>query len=275
MPGRLHRGVAAVASLILLALFLACAGGTQPSKENKERTDDEKGKKAEAGKSPPGKPDFTLTAEEFTSEFLADAKAADEKYKGKVVEITGNTRLIGGSYRDGVKTVHITLDGVQKKGGADTLISIRVRPEFHKAALEMSKNQKVQIIGEYEDWSLGFSAGVSNATLKVYGKSQLFDISAADLAAEFTRDAKAAINKYADKEMVVEGEVEEVTFKSGRHYAKLKGDGTTRISLGVVPEDVPMLKKGRIVRLRGEALRYLLFKNNEVYLSGGCFMEGK
>jgi len=46
------------------------------------------------------KPDFSLTAEEFTREFLKDEKAADKKYKDKVIRLTGE--VLGVYSNDGV-----------------------------------------------------------------------------------------------------------------------------------------------------------------------------
>ncbi len=62
---------------------------------------------------PATKPDFVLNAVDFTKEYEKDIKAADAKYKGKVVRLTGN-----------VITVWESLDGkpyVSVQGGTDEI----------------------------------------------------------------------------------------------------------------------------------------------------------
>ena len=65
-------------SFVLLGLVLIGCNRDNPPKGDGAKT-----------KSDPTKPAFVLTAEDFTKEFIADARAAGDKYAYKVVELTG------------------------------------------------------------------------------------------------------------------------------------------------------------------------------------------
>src|SRR5947207_2044335 len=93
---------------------------------------------------PKPKADFTLTAEEYAKEYLADKKAFAGKYKGKTVELTAtvwNMRLWGGNV--------ILLNGFWKDApkGLPTLVAATpAKPDGRLRAL--ARGQRVTVRGK-------------------------------------------------------------------------------------------------------------------------------
>ena len=86
-------------------------------------------------------PSYTLTADQLYSEYKADEVAADNKYKGKVVLISGpirqNGKFMGTAYI--VIGGHGFLDGVQCMFGESAGVA------------SLSKNSQVTVKGEVGD----------------------------------------------------------------------------------------------------------------------------
>ncbi len=257
--------------LLMVALYalvsLGCGGGDQKGKGDKS------GQEKGAGKTEPRKADFALTAEEFSREFLKDEKEAEKKYQGKAVELTGT--VAGVSTPDAGKTAVIQLEGAKKKETdiVGILVQIALRPEHTRTGLHLSRKQKVKISADYERSIGGFVVNLTKGSLEELSKSEVVAVKAADLAGEFTKDPKAA-EKYDKKEIIVTGETEDVVEKQMFHYAKLKGDGKTRVSVVVGAADAPLLQKGKTVSLRCE-LGFTPYEKGEARLQGGSVVEIK
>jgi len=249
---RMHRGAILAALLALLSLVCAAEGASNVG-----------GKKA----------DFSLTAEEFTREFLKDEKAADRKYQGKVVEVTGKVYSLVG--KEGGKVAVLLLAGANRneKEAIPTLIHARLQPGPKHPVFELAKGQQVRLTGEIGQGSGSTVIWLKNGVVRGLGKSNVVVITAADLAGEFSREAEAASRKFADKEILVTGEVAELVTKDG-YYAKLKGDGKTRVSVPLNEDELRLLKKGQTVRLRGMTL-LAAYSNGEVSVSMGFIVEVK
>lgn len=91
---------AALAFSVFVIAALACGGGTNPSQR--------------AANTPP---DAIVTAEELLDAYKANEVAADERFKGKVLEVSGQIDTIG---KDILDTPYVTLSA-----GADTFGSIQ------------------------------------------------------------------------------------------------------------------------------------------------------
>jgi hypothetical protein len=256
-------GVAAV-------LSLGCSGGGSGPGSGPGG----KGDKGDGGaKAQPRKADFSLTAEELTREFFTNEKEAAKKYQGKVVEVTGEVAAV--QSKDRGKYVIVQLKGAKKneKDLVGTLVQVGLLPEFHKTGVQLSRKQKVKLTGEYE-LGLGFLVNVTRGSLEELSKSDLVSTTASELAGEFAKDAKAAAAKYEDRELIVAGEVEDVTKKGDFHYARLKGDGKLGVSVILGPEEAAVMKKGQQARVRGE-LGFPAFEKNEVRLASRFLLEAK
>jgi hypothetical protein len=274
MSARFQRGMIAAALLAVLAL--GCSGGNQSGSTDKDAKRDAD-KKGTDGTTPnkTAKPDYTVTAEEFSREFLKDDKAADRKYKGKVVAVTGE--VFGVHPREGGKEVLVQLKGAKKVETdiVPNLVQFLLDPESTKAGLELSKGQKVQITATYELW-LVVAANLNKGSLKELSKSELVSIAAADLAGEVAGNPGAAATKYAGKDVIVAGELADVTLDkdSGSTFARFKGDGKTPVLVILGDNDARLLRKGQSVRLRAETSPQL-YANNEVRLHLGTVVEIK
>jgi hypothetical protein len=245
-----------------LALLVGCSGN-QPIGGDKEKKSEAAGtpqpRKAEEGgevaTAQQRKADFTLTAEEITREFLADEKAADKKYKGKVLAITGDVEGVGSP--EGGQIAIIILKGARKNEQdlSGSRVSFVPVPAFTETALKLSGEQKVKVTGEYAEYdNFVRSIGVTKGSLEELSKPEnLVSISAADLAREVGKDSKAAEAKYAGKDLIVSGEVEELVRQpeKGLYFTQLKGDGKRSVAIFMGAQDFTYLKKGRTARLRG------------------------
>jgi hypothetical protein len=264
-----HRGLGGV--VIAALLILGCSRGEPQPKGEKPSEEGKGGGGPQAGAR---KPDFTLTAEEFTREFLKDKDAAKKKYEGKRVEITGE--VSGVSSPDAGKTAVVQLQGAKKDKDdiVGTLVQVALRPEFTRTGLHLSSKQKVKVTADYEIF-LSFFVNLANGSLEELSKSELVSVGAPELAREFAKDAKAAAAKYTNKELLVTGEVEQAGDERGFHYVRLKGDGKTGVRVGVGSLYAQHLKKGATLGLRIPRDRGVEFEKNEVRLGGGSVVEAK
>jgi hypothetical protein len=264
----IHRGLGGL-MIAAAVLVLGCSRGEQQPKGEKQSEESKGGGGPKAGAR---KPDFTLTAEEFAREFLKDEKAADKKYEGKRVELTGE--VSGVHSPDAGKTAVVQLKGAKKDKNdiVGALVQVGLRPEFTRTGLHLSRKQKIKVTADYQAWVV-LAVNLGNGSLEELSKSELVEVRAPDLAREFVKDAKAASAKYAGKDIIVTGEVEAVSEKKGFHYARLKGDGKTSVLVTVGASDAPLVQKGKTVGLRSEFPPQL--EKDEVTLQGGSVVEVK
>jgi hypothetical protein len=270
MQSLLRHGWTVVAFLALVSL--GCGGGDQKGKAPAPQGDTPA--KGDADKGQPREPTYKLTAEEFTRDFLKNEKEAQQKYQGMRVELTG--QVFGISTPDAGKTAVVQLEGAKKKEKdiVGVLIQVALKPEQARTGLHLSRKQKVKITADFER---AFGASIINLTggsLEELGKSEVVAVKAADLAAEFAEDPKAAAGKYDKKEMVVTGEVADVSKKGDFHYARLKGDGKVSVLVTVGADESRALAKGKTASLRAES-GFPPFEKNEVRLQGGSVVEVK
>jgi hypothetical protein len=97
----------------------------------------------EAEQSISGKPvDFTMTARELFQAYDQNEVAADEKYEGKVLEISGRVDDIG---KDITDTIYVTLDG----GGEYGIFSVQCFfADTHSGdAAKLSKGDAITVKG--------------------------------------------------------------------------------------------------------------------------------
>lgn len=127
-------------SLILAGAVLIGCTPNAPAKnameEKKESQNDAKGKPEQKPADPNA--DFKITAEALAKEFVADLKVADQKFKGKTVEITGIIEVVSHN------TIH--MNGMVK----GTAILCDLLPEYFEKGMRGCSGQKVKLIGEYE-----------------------------------------------------------------------------------------------------------------------------
>lgn len=86
-----------------------------------------------------------VSASELFQDYKSNEVAADEKYKGKMLEVTGTVHSIG---KDIVNTIYVTLEG----GGRFEIMSVQCYfSDKHKSeAAQLSKGQTITVRGRCE-----------------------------------------------------------------------------------------------------------------------------
>jgi hypothetical protein len=245
----------------LLASVLLAGGCSQgPTAPEKTPTS---GKAAE--EQTPGKVDFTLTSEQLARDYETDRAAADEKYKGKWVEVDGpmesvlvlasgdvNIRLAG-FQADPNKLLGHSVRGVPPAADAETLKGL-------------TRGQKVKLKGKVYRETAGSYIDLAPVAIVSVGPDPAIPVTADRLSEDYAKDEKAADARYKDKWLLVEGVVHELKeAKSGADGVVLEGAGMKdgkplRIAAAYPADrkpDFATLKKGDKVKVKGEC--------------GGCF----
>ncbi len=275
----LSRSVSLIGILILTLAALLPAGCGKGDKD-KEQARTDKGNEQPGGDGAKGpdkagarKPDYSLTAEAFSKEFIDNLEKANKKYEGKVIELTGEVQDVS---KDTIRRVVVNLVGAKKDPKDAVGVSVLgvLAPAYYARGVLLSPKQKVKLTG---DFGQGFRSFVStgNCTLEELSKSEALQVRAEDLVKDFTKDLQAARKKYTDKWVVVSGQVDDLTKKGGFNYAKLKGDGKLRVSVTMGGDELAHLKKGEDVRLRGMFMGAPGIENNEVALQMGFLVPAK
>jgi hypothetical protein len=184
-----------------------------------------------------GQPDFVLTAEEFAKEWETSPKAAWEKYKGRIVELSGVVHSVWYGL--------ITLDS-----GADHRETVSCFTVDKEPFASVSGGQTVKIKGTCVP-QLG-QCQFHGCVIMQTGPAVVLVVKSADLGKEFDTDAEVAEKKYVKKYLIVSGPVEETSEKDG--WFDLAGAGV-RIRCGYAPIDAHRFasaKKGQTVKVYGE-----------------------
>ena len=190
-------------------------------------------------------PAFTLTAEQFYKEYEDDRAATQQKYKNKVIELSGTVQTMGHNAQD------------------DTYLMLKTRNEFAGvlcvAADESPWNkvipgQKVKIKGKFPE--MAFSAALVACVVTEVEKSPVITLTADQLAKEYKADRPAAEKKYQDKYLILTGELADRQFNSaGAVSIQLKTEGPVKVTCSFTAFDksrVKQLKIGQKVTLVGQ-----------------------
>lgn len=196
-----------------------------------------------------------ISAENLAKEFLADPKAAFEKYNGKVVEVEG----IVDSANKIVNNDRGFLIAGAKKDPKDILglsLSCNTVPEQADKVWWLGKGQKVKVVGEVFDANNVF-VSLKDCRFTEVEKSPTPAVSAKQLAEDFTKDEVAAKDKYLSKdfsprEIIVSGVVAALDEKNGFSFVTLEGAGSVVISCTVDKKDYAAVKKGDKVTMKGD-----------------------
>jgi hypothetical protein len=264
LPRTISAGLSAAAAVLLL---IGCGGGGDKKDTGGGTGDGKNG----PGKKEVGKPDITTTAEQLAKEFLADQKAAEAKYKDKVIEISGPvTQLIF----EGDKAV-VNLKGAKKdeKDIPGVSFNCALQGGYRDAGARLGKDQKVQVVGKYH---MTFASVVQlyDCTIKELEPSKTLQVTAEALAEEFQKDAKAAHEKYKDQWVLITGEVLDLPSRDGFYFAKLKGKDPVSIRVTLAGSEQKSLQKSQTVTLHGEGT-FPELQKNEVGFDAGFIVSRK
>jgi tRNA_anti-like len=164
----------------------------------------------------PSKPEFKITPESIAKEIMADDKAAELKYKGKIVEIEGKIR-VANQY---LPVNNISLLGGKGKVG-ELLMLCTPTKAYEDKMLWLGCGQTVSAVGEITSIS-PFLVEIKECTITDKDPSPAIKLTAEQLTAEFAKNETEAKKKYRSKplqpndiafaltEVVVEGTVAKV-----------------------------------------------------------------
>jgi hypothetical protein len=248
-----------VATVLALAVLLSAGcsgkGDEQKGKEREPRRDNSRGDK---GPGPSGgdkgqgtdlrdaKPAFRVTSKQLGEEYKKDKKAAEAKYKGKVIEVTGLVTGIGQSIN---KEPCLTLEGAEK-GVLDVMCFTAEKEPWAKAA----PGQTVKLKGTCAEFS--FMARLTGcAVLEVTGPAPP-SLRAEELAKEYAAGADKASMKYNDKYLLLSGEVAGVKFNEDKAASvTLKTSGKPKVVCHFTEfekDETAGLKPGQKIKVLGQ-----------------------
>lgn len=191
------------------------------------------------------KPDYTLSAEEFHAEYKKGSQAAAEKYKKKIIELTG------------------VVDNIGRNIGSDPYIILKVEKELigvycttrdDEPWLKVLPGQTVKVKGEWPEFSV--SAAIVNSVIVDPGKRVAVEMTAQQLADAFAKDPKALEEKHKDKFIILTGKVVERQFNSvGAASVTLATTGNVKVKCSFTAfekDGVKALKIGDEVKIAGQ-----------------------
>jgi len=190
-------------------------------------------------------PGFTVRAVEFGAEVNKDAKAATDKYKGAVIEISGIVESVQSAAEQSV----IVLD-VPKNS-----IGVPCHTNVKEVWTTILPGQFVKLKGMCPD-KLERSGHLLDCVVVDAGKDRPQIVEAEAYVKEYLANREAAAKKYNDKWMIVEGEFLRQGEEEGVLTAWLKGDNKLNVKCHFGFENkrtVDGFKRGAKVRFAGQA----------------------
>ena len=169
---------------------------------------------------------IALSAVDLSKEVVANAKAAEQKYQGKMLVVEGVVYSANRVITDD----NVVIYGFKKENelfGTD--VHCLLKPDFKKKSYLLSKGQKLKVTGE-------FVGGVSRVILKdctyvEISKSTVIEIAAKAVATAYVKDRAAAEKKYQGNELLLEGAVTKLEkSKDGFYSVILAGSGDFEVS---------------------------------------------
>jgi hypothetical protein len=196
----------------------------------------------------PTKAEFTFTPEEYWNAWREDREAAPKKFNGKVMDLTGTIVWIGNTAREEGFIFSVILSSPKKPTiGIACLFDMADKEPWATLGL----GQKVTLRG------LGDQMQLIKARVVEADPSPAINISPAALAKEYAADTDQTLERYAEKSLIVEGQViakEADSPKSVQSYIVLKGDSKLKVlcELSNNKEHWNRLKVGDRVKVIGK-----------------------
>jgi len=231
--------------LLIGFFFLAGCGTGKPTKSEEPPSGGAIPKSSDGpqdSKNPSGAggEDFVLTATEF-HEANKDSKVADAKYKGKMVELSGQVKTVVTHFG---KETSVWLKS--EKGG----LGVNCMFDGTEVVGKVGIGQTVRIRGRA--W---VASTLKSCELLEKGPDTILRVTAVELAKEYSADPEKTEEKYKDRTLLVSAEVAAVEATPGIHLKDvvLKGDGKTKVRcLFDNSEEVERRKPGEQIILVGE-----------------------
>jgi len=169
-----------------------------------------------------------LNPEEFAKEVRKGFKKANEKYKGKTIELTGKVLRV---YRHFSGKPEVELDTGNPASGVDCF-TIDKEPWG-----TFAKGQTVKVTGKYPDFTV--VAQLEDCKVEAVTESNIRSVTAEDLAKECAADPTAVKKKMEGQTLKVSGTVaaRELDAKTGFTNVTLKGSGKTQVTCSLIPAE--------------------------------------
>jgi hypothetical protein len=174
-------------------------------------------------------PDFTLTVDELDEATKEERKrvGADSKYTGKLLELSGLVEFP--IVDDGNQSPIFTLKSAKLPTGLDTTFSITCVCDDRSLYGALGRDQTVLVRGWYDE-----SGQLKSCRVVEKGPDTRVQVTAEQLAADFTTNREAAVKKYFDRTLVLTGTVTKIK-PHGEGLTinchELKGDGKTVVEV--------------------------------------------
>ena len=140
---------------------------------------------------------FSLSSVEFSKEVKENEKSATEKYKGKVIELTGKVVGVG---RNISKDAYLRLEGT-KGEMLGVMVFTQEKTPWNKA----TPGQTVTVKGKFPEFAISASLAECQI-MKVEGDRAAL-LTPDQLAKEYEEDKEATKKKYDEKFLILQGEI--------------------------------------------------------------------
>jgi hypothetical protein len=205
------------------------------------------------------KADFSLSAVEFTKEFIDDKQAADAKYKDKIIELEG---IVYAAQRaqnyHGNTMVWLYGSEIDPKERIPRRVDVHclLTPEQSPKGLLLTQDQKARVKAKFSDSGGGKVSGgvfLVEGELAELGPANLVRVSAEQLAKEYEREGEKAGEKYEGHEIAVAGVVKEARDVGAKDPALVVFDGTGAVTIEcpIVPHELSMCRVGKRITVKG------------------------
>ncbi len=165
------------------------------------------------------------SASAISEEFKKDAKAAEKKYAGKSITLSGTVLSVLSKDDTGKDHVILVLEGMRKDKKEDDGPNIEcvIVSDSEKKAMALIETQKVKLTGKFKKFAKDPDQPhqdeqiyLEECKVDVVGSDPTITVSAAELGKAFATDAAAANKKYQDKMVLVEGK-----YLTGKHLQNI------------------------------------------------------
>jgi hypothetical protein len=222
-------------------------------------------------------------SEQLAKEYVTDRKAADAKYKNKLLQVQGTVVSVEKRtvvIKEKILTTNwINLSGYKMKpteSPTDRAVRCAARPQLSDKVFLLSKGQMVQVTGKCTSGGT-LGAYLEDCDFKELGPSSVITISAEALTKEFaavgTNDFSVH-KKYNNKELIVEGTVFDLDLRQLPPRDSLAGQAQWTVSCTGGRDELQQLKKGQKVRIRGVYEQHST-NRKQVDIGGALVLEAK
>lgn len=173
----------------------------QPANPVSKQELPEKAKPKTKGDVATAKAEFTTTVKDWLTEFKKDRTAAEKKYLGKIVELSGTVKTVVCHDNDLGAFVLLDNEGIIVDFIVTDAVGMSCDVQDPEPWLKLGPGSKVTIRGE------GFGPRLSPATIVKVGPLERIEMKGEELAKEFSKDPKATQKKYKGQWILVDAEV--------------------------------------------------------------------